>query len=81
MGLSHPTSLPPWGFCQPGCSPDRCSSSLRFTCPFVEKFSIDIETFYKTDAGDSPDVFSLSPVEKSQLTTGERAASSAHPIS
>ncbi|XP_023576282.1 membrane-associated phosphatidylinositol transfer protein 2 isoform X1 [Octodon degus] len=41
----------------------------RFTCPFVEKFSIDIETFYKTDAGDSPDVFSLSPVEKSQLTT------------
>ncbi|KAM5238087.1 membrane-associated phosphatidylinositol transfer protein 2 isoform 6-T6 [Ctenodactylus gundi] len=41
----------------------------RFTCPFVEKFSIDIETFYKTDAGDNPDVFSLSPVEKSQLTT------------
>ncbi|KAM6165541.1 membrane-associated phosphatidylinositol transfer protein 2 isoform 4-T4 [Erethizon dorsatum] len=41
----------------------------RFTCPFVEKFSIDIETFYKTDSGDSPDVFSLSPVEKSQLTT------------
>ncbi|KFO23525.1 Membrane-associated phosphatidylinositol transfer protein 2 [Fukomys damarensis] len=41
----------------------------RFTCPFVEKFSIDIETFYKTDAGDSLDVFSLSPVEKSQLTT------------
>uniref|UniRef100_A0A8C2VHI2 Phosphatidylinositol transfer protein membrane associated 2 n=1 Tax=Chinchilla lanigera TaxID=34839 RepID=A0A8C2VHI2_CHILA len=41
----------------------------RFTCPFVEKFSIDIETFYKTDAGDSPDVFSLSPVEKSQLAT------------
>ncbi|XP_021113246.1 membrane-associated phosphatidylinositol transfer protein 2 isoform X3 [Heterocephalus glaber] len=41
----------------------------RFTCPFVEKFSIDIETFYKTDAGDSPDVFSLSPGEKSQLMT------------
>lgn len=41
----------------------------RFTCPFVEKFSIDIETFYKTDTGDNPDVFSLSPVEKSQLTT------------
>ncbi|XP_047416210.1 membrane-associated phosphatidylinositol transfer protein 2 isoform X2 [Sciurus carolinensis] len=41
----------------------------RFTCPFVEKFSIDIETFYKTDAGENPDVFSLSPVEKNQLTT------------
>ncbi|XP_060049183.1 membrane-associated phosphatidylinositol transfer protein 2 isoform X7 [Erinaceus europaeus] len=40
----------------------------RFTCPFVEKFSIDIETFYKTDAGENSDVFSLSPVEKNQLT-------------
>ncbi|XP_058137278.1 membrane-associated phosphatidylinositol transfer protein 2 isoform X2 [Dasypus novemcinctus] len=40
----------------------------RFTCPFVEKFSIDIETFYKTDAGENPDVFSLSPVERNQLT-------------
>ncbi|XP_053784667.1 membrane-associated phosphatidylinositol transfer protein 2 isoform X5 [Desmodus rotundus] len=39
----------------------------RFTCPFVEKFSIDIETFYKTDAGENPNVFSLSPVEKNQL--------------
>ncbi|XP_017399858.1 membrane-associated phosphatidylinositol transfer protein 2 isoform X7 [Cebus imitator] len=44
----------------------------RFTCPFVEKFSIDIETFYKTDAGENPDVFSLSPVEKNQLTIGLR---------
>ncbi|XP_058512913.1 membrane-associated phosphatidylinositol transfer protein 2 isoform X2 [Ochotona princeps] len=40
----------------------------RFTCPFVEKFSIDIETFYKTDAGENPNVFSLSPMEKNQLT-------------
>ncbi|XP_062941421.1 membrane-associated phosphatidylinositol transfer protein 2 isoform X4 [Cynocephalus volans] len=40
----------------------------RFTCPFVEKFSIDIETFYKTDAGENPNVFNLSPVEKNQLT-------------
>ncbi|XP_044929449.1 membrane-associated phosphatidylinositol transfer protein 2 isoform X10 [Mustela lutreola] len=40
----------------------------RFTCPFVEKFSIDIETFYKTDAGENPNVFSLSAVEKNQLT-------------
>ncbi|KAK1328598.1 hypothetical protein QTO34_012171 [Cnephaeus nilssonii] len=39
----------------------------RFTCPFVEKFSIDIETYYKTDAGENPNVFSLSPVERSQL--------------
>nr|KAF6312093.1 phosphatidylinositol transfer protein membrane associated 2 [Pipistrellus kuhlii] len=39
----------------------------RFTCPFVEKFSIDIETYYKSDAGENPNVFSLSPVERSQL--------------
>ena len=43
----------------------------RFTCPFVEKFSIDIETFYKTDAGENPNVFSLSPVEKNQLAIGK----------
>ncbi|XP_016835078.1 membrane-associated phosphatidylinositol transfer protein 2 isoform X10 [Cricetulus griseus] len=41
----------------------------RFTCPFVEKFSIDIETFYKTDTGENDDVFSLSPGEKNQLIT------------
>lgn len=40
----------------------------------MEKFSIDIETFYKADAGENPDVFSLSPVEKNQLTTGEQEA-------
>lgn len=45
--------------------------SLRFTCPFVEKFSIDIETFYKTDTGENNNVFNLSPVEKNQLVTGE----------
>lgn len=42
----------------------------RFTCPFVEKFSIDIETYYKSDAGENPNVFSLSPVERSQLVIG-----------
>ncbi|XP_074154916.1 membrane-associated phosphatidylinositol transfer protein 2 isoform X5 [Sminthopsis crassicaudata] len=40
----------------------------RYTCPFVEKFSIDIETFYKPDAGDSANVFNLSPMEKRQTT-------------
>ncbi|XP_052024021.1 membrane-associated phosphatidylinositol transfer protein 2 isoform X8 [Apodemus sylvaticus] len=41
----------------------------RFTCPFVEKFSIDIETFYKTDTGENNNVFNLTPVEKNQLVT------------
>lgn len=41
----------------------------RFTCSFVEKFSIDIETFYKSDTGENNNVFNLSPVEKNQLIT------------
>ncbi|XP_050836721.1 membrane-associated phosphatidylinositol transfer protein 2 isoform X6 [Serinus canaria] len=38
----------------------------RYTCPFVEKFSIDIETYYKTDPGDHNNVFNLSAAEKRQ---------------
>ncbi|XP_035420824.1 membrane-associated phosphatidylinositol transfer protein 2 isoform X4 [Cygnus atratus] len=38
----------------------------RYTCPFVEKFSIDIETYYKTDPGEHVNVFNLSPAEKRQ---------------
>ncbi|KAM9743192.1 membrane-associated phosphatidylinositol transfer protein 2-like isoform 7-T9 [Menidia menidia] len=40
----------------------------RYTCPFVEKFSIDIETYYKPDPGDQADVFSLSATDKRQRT-------------
>ncbi|CAL9682347.1 unnamed protein product [Knipowitschia caucasica] len=36
----------------------------RYTCPFVEKFSIDIETYYKPDTGNQADVFNLSSAEK-----------------
>uniref|UniRef100_A0A8C8VFM4 Phosphatidylinositol transfer protein membrane associated 2 n=1 Tax=Pelusios castaneus TaxID=367368 RepID=A0A8C8VFM4_9SAUR len=38
----------------------------RYTCPFVEKFSIDIETYYKADPGEHVNVFNLSPAEKRQ---------------
>ncbi|XP_067883020.1 membrane-associated phosphatidylinositol transfer protein 1-like, partial [Heterodontus francisci] len=38
----------------------------RYTCPFVEKFSIDIETYYKPDWGDQPNVFNLMSAEKRQ---------------
>ncbi|XP_067862307.1 membrane-associated phosphatidylinositol transfer protein 2 isoform X2 [Heptranchias perlo] len=38
----------------------------RYTCPFVEKFSIDIETYYKPDSGDQANVFNLSTAEKRQ---------------
>ncbi|XP_041643265.1 membrane-associated phosphatidylinositol transfer protein 2-like isoform X6 [Cheilinus undulatus] len=40
----------------------------RYTCPFVEKFSIDIETYYKPDTGNQPDVFNLSAADKRQRT-------------
>ncbi|XP_058014355.1 membrane-associated phosphatidylinositol transfer protein 2 isoform X3 [Ahaetulla prasina] len=38
----------------------------RYTCPFVEKFSIDIETYYIPDSGEQANVFNLSPAEKRQ---------------
>ncbi|XP_034751942.1 membrane-associated phosphatidylinositol transfer protein 2-like isoform X1 [Etheostoma cragini] len=40
----------------------------RYTCPFVEKFSIDIETYYKPDTGNQMDVFNMSSAEKRQRT-------------
>ncbi|KAM6902526.1 LOW QUALITY PROTEIN: membrane-associated phosphatidylinositol transfer protein 2-like [Xenentodon cancila] len=40
----------------------------RYTCPFVEKFSIDIETYYKPDTGTQADVFNMSSAEKRQRT-------------
>ncbi|KAM6075075.1 membrane-associated phosphatidylinositol transfer protein 1 [Chlamydotis macqueenii] len=38
----------------------------RYTCPFVEKFSIEIETYYRPDAGQQTNVFNLSVAEKRQ---------------
>ncbi|XP_076019650.1 membrane-associated phosphatidylinositol transfer protein 2 isoform X1 [Genypterus blacodes] len=40
----------------------------RYTCPFVEKFSIDIETYYKPDTGNQADVFNMNSAEKRQRT-------------
>jgi len=40
----------------------------RYTCPFIDKFSLDIETVYKTDPGEIENVFNL---KKSELN--ERA--------
>lgn len=37
----------------------------------MEKFSIDIETYYITDSGEQPNVFNLSPAEKRQTVLGE----------
>ncbi|XP_054027896.1 membrane-associated phosphatidylinositol transfer protein 1 [Dryobates pubescens] len=38
----------------------------RYTCPFVEKFSIEIETYYRPDAGQHTNIFNLSAAEKRQ---------------
>ncbi|XP_041079535.1 membrane-associated phosphatidylinositol transfer protein 2 isoform X9 [Polyodon spathula] len=45
-----------------------CLCFYRYTCPFVEKFSIDIETYYKPDTGDEIDVFNMSPSDRRQRT-------------
>lgn len=39
----------------------------------MEKFSIDIETYYKPDTGNQVDVFNLSSAEKRQRTVGKNA--------
>ncbi|KAF1436627.1 Membrane-associated phosphatidylinositol transfer protein 1, partial [Spheniscus mendiculus] len=44
----------------------RPCASPRYTCPFVEKFSIEIETYYRPDAGQQTNVFNLSAAEKRQ---------------
>ncbi|XP_021120157.1 membrane-associated phosphatidylinositol transfer protein 1 isoform X4 [Heterocephalus glaber] len=38
----------------------------RYTCPFVEKFSIEIETYYLPDGGQQPNVFNLNGAERRQ---------------
>lgn len=35
-------------------------TKTRYTCPFVEKFSLEIETYYFSDNGHQENVFSLS---------------------
>ncbi|KAK3742785.1 hypothetical protein QZH41_013894 [Actinostola sp. cb2023] len=40
-------------------------TKMRTTCPFVEKFYVDVETYYLPDAGQSENVFNLSPTELS----------------
>ena len=58
--------------CQTHCNgrPSRHVLSHSYTCPFVEKFSIDIETYYKPDTGIKEDVFNLSSSDKRERTVG-----------
>lgn len=42
----------------------------RYTCPFVEKFSLDIETVYKEDPGELDNVFLLKGSELNERAVG-----------
>lgn len=44
----------------------------RYTTPFIEKFSLDVETKYLPDAGHQENVFNLSPSEMKNRVIGEK---------
>lgn len=46
-------------------------TKTRYTCPFVEKFSLEIETKYFPDNGDQSNVFELSGSELRNRIVGE----------
>ena len=46
-------------------------TKTRFSCPFLEKFSIEMETFYYNDAGNQENVFSLSAEERKNVKIGK----------
>lgn len=45
-------------------------TKTRYTCPFVEKFSIEIETYYFPDNGYQENVFKLSGSDLRNRTVG-----------
>uniref|UniRef100_A0A672I8I5 Phosphatidylinositol transfer protein membrane associated 2 n=1 Tax=Salarias fasciatus TaxID=181472 RepID=A0A672I8I5_SALFA len=47
----------------------------RYTCPFVEKFSIDIETYYKPDTGDQGDMLYNPTLEEEDALFSVRLSS------
>ena len=46
-------------------------TKTRYRVPFVEKFSLEIETMYLDDAGDSENVFNMSPEDLSTRIVGK----------
>lgn len=43
----------------------------KYTCPFVERFVLDVETRYFNDAGFQPNVFNLTESELAERTIGK----------
>lgn len=56
---------------QAGLSVSSLPFSTRYTCPFVEKFSIEIETYYCPDAGTQGNIFNLNAGERRQRILGK----------
>lgn len=46
-------------------------TKTRYTCPFVEKFSLEIETYYFPDDGHQDNVFKLSGSDLRNRIVGE----------
>lgn len=46
-------------------------TKTRYTCPFVEKFSLEIETYYFPDNGHQENVFKLSGSELRNRVVGK----------
>lgn len=46
-------------------------TKTRYTCPFVAKFSIEIETRYLNDGGQTENVFELSSSDLENRTAGK----------
>ena len=42
-----------------------------YTCPFIEKFSIEIETRYLNEGGEEENIFNLSPAELRNRVVGK----------
>lgn len=45
-------------------------TKTRYTSPFIEKFSVEIETYYYPDNGSHDNVFKMSPKESRNVTVG-----------
>lgn len=46
-------------------------TKTRYTCPFIEKFSLEVETKYLPDAGHQDNVFNLSSAEAKSRYIGQ----------
>lgn len=73
--MHEPENCPGWSRGRPALTFAPAPKMPRYTCPFVEKFSIEIETYYLPDGGQQQNVFNLSGAERRQRILGEALVS------